>query len=92
MKNSIFWDIKQRRPLKSLVLLVACFMMFSCFAYSWTLKREVTCFSETSVDFQPTTRYYVPEKLFTVAAVRISNPMQPFGYHPNSIYMEKYHL
>jgi hypothetical protein len=31
-------------------------------AYSSTLKMEVTCSSETSVDFQRTTRRYIPEE------------------------------
>jgi hypothetical protein len=30
-------------------------------AYSWTLKMVATCSSETSVDFQRTTRRYIPE-------------------------------
>jgi hypothetical protein len=30
-------------------------------AYSSTLKIEATCFSETSVDFQRTTRRHIPE-------------------------------
>jgi hypothetical protein len=29
-----------------------CFMLVSCLAYSSTLNMEVTCSSETSVDFQ----------------------------------------
>jgi hypothetical protein len=31
-------------------------LLVSCFAYSSTLKMEATCFSETTVDFQLTTR------------------------------------
>jgi hypothetical protein len=33
----------------------------SCLAYSSNLKLESICFSETSVDFQRTTRHYIPE-------------------------------
>jgi hypothetical protein len=33
----------------------------ACLADSSTLKIEATCFSETSVDFQRTTRHYIPE-------------------------------
>jgi hypothetical protein len=40
--------------------LPAAFTLVSCLAYSSTLKMEVTCFSETSVDFQRTTRRYMP--------------------------------
>jgi hypothetical protein len=36
-------------------------ILASCFAYSLTLKMEVTCSSETSVGFQRTTRLYTPE-------------------------------
>jgi hypothetical protein len=36
-------------------------MLDSCSAYSWTLKIEATCSSETFVDFQQTTRRYIPE-------------------------------
>jgi hypothetical protein len=35
--------------------------LVSCLACSSTLKMEVTCFSEMSVDFQRTTRRYIPE-------------------------------
>jgi hypothetical protein len=37
------------------------FMMVSCSDYSSTLKMENVCSSETSVDFQRTTRRYIPE-------------------------------
>jgi hypothetical protein len=37
------------------------FMLVRCFSYSSTLKMEVTCSSETSVDFQRTTQRYIPE-------------------------------
>jgi hypothetical protein len=37
------------------------FMLVSCLAYFSNLKMEATCSSETSVDFQRTTRRYVPE-------------------------------
>jgi hypothetical protein len=35
--------------------------LFLALAYSSTLKMEATFSSETSVDFQPTTRRYIPE-------------------------------
>jgi hypothetical protein len=37
------------------------FTLVSCVAYSSTLKMKATCFPETSVDFQRTTRRYIPE-------------------------------
>jgi hypothetical protein len=36
-----------------------CFMLVSCLAYSFTLKMEVTCPSEVSVDFQQTAWHYI---------------------------------
>jgi hypothetical protein len=48
--------IKQRES-----LFATCFTLVSCLSYSSTLKMEVTCSSETSVDFRRTTRRYIPE-------------------------------
>jgi hypothetical protein len=44
-------------------LLATCFTLISCLAYSSTLKMEEICYSETSVEFQQTTRPYIPEEL-----------------------------
>jgi hypothetical protein len=41
--------------------LAGSFMPVSCLPYSSTLKMEAVCSSETSVDFQRTTRRYIPE-------------------------------
>jgi hypothetical protein len=57
-KSTIFWDIT---PCSLLLCLPPAFMLVSCMAYSSTLKIEVICSSETSVDFQRTTRRYIPE-------------------------------
>jgi hypothetical protein len=51
-------------------LFVTCFMLVSCLAYSSTLKMEVICSSETSVDFQRITWRYIPEESRN-SAVRI---------------------
>jgi hypothetical protein len=45
----------------SRALLVVSFTLVSCLTYSSTLKMEVTCSSDTSVDLQRTTRRYIPE-------------------------------
>jgi hypothetical protein len=37
------------------------FMLVCCSAYSWTLNMEAIFSSETSVDFERTTRRYIPE-------------------------------
>jgi hypothetical protein len=37
------------------------YTLVSCAAYSTTLKMDAICSSETSVDFQRTTRCYIPE-------------------------------
>jgi hypothetical protein len=42
-------------------LLATCFTLISCLAYSLTLKKEAICVSETLLDFQWTTRRYIPE-------------------------------
>jgi hypothetical protein len=39
-------------------LLVACFVLVLCLAYSFTLNMEATYFSNTSVDLQRATRRY----------------------------------
>jgi hypothetical protein len=57
MKSSIVWDITPRSPLK---VNATCFMLVSCLPSSSALKME-TSLSETQVDFQRTTRRYIPE-------------------------------
>jgi hypothetical protein len=59
MKSTIIWDIKPCSPLK--VCLPPAFMLVSCSAYSSILKMEATYSSETSVEFQMTTRLYIRE-------------------------------
>jgi hypothetical protein len=49
MKSIVFWDWPPA------------FTLVSCSAYSSTLKMETICSSETPVDFQRTTRRYIPE-------------------------------
>jgi hypothetical protein len=46
-KSSIFWDVMPCSSLKATLV--------SCLAYFCTQKMEVTCSSETSIDFQRTT-------------------------------------
>jgi hypothetical protein len=58
MKNSILSNIMPCSPLKGIV---ACFMMGSCLVDCRTLKMEATYSSETSVNFQRTTRSFIPE-------------------------------
>lgn len=65
MESYIFWDMKQFSPLKvspTSQRKATYFMLVSCLAYTQTLKKEVTCFSETSVNFYLTTRHYITEK------------------------------
>jgi hypothetical protein len=51
---------KQRKKPAELCLPPA-FTLVSCSAYFLTLKMEATCSSETSVDFQRTTRRFIPD-------------------------------
>jgi hypothetical protein len=53
------WKIILKLILTSIKLVTS--MLFLCLAYPSTLKIEVICSSETSVDFQRTTRGYIPE-------------------------------
>jgi hypothetical protein len=67
MHSSIFWDITPWSPFKSQPTFrrkqssATCFTLVSCLACSLALKMEVTYSSEMSVDFQRTTRRYIPE-------------------------------
>lgn len=46
---------------KQWTLLVICFTLVYCLAYSYTLMMEATYSFETSVDFQPTIWSIIPE-------------------------------
>jgi hypothetical protein len=77
MKNTIFWDTTHCSPLKinrrfegtyrhhlldlSELCLPPDFTLVPCSAYSSTLRIEAICSPETSVDFQQTTKRYIPE-------------------------------
>jgi hypothetical protein len=64
MKSSIFWDITPCSPLKvnkHFALLATCFNAGFLADYSSTLKMEAKYSSETSDDFQRTTRRYNSE-------------------------------
>jgi hypothetical protein len=47
--------------MKQVALLATSFMLVSCLANYSTLKIKATCSSETSVDFERTTRGYITE-------------------------------
>jgi hypothetical protein len=69
MKSTIFWDITSCSPLNVnrqfrgtyRLHLQPAFTLVSCSAFSFTLKMEVICSSETSIDTQRTTGRYIPE-------------------------------
>jgi hypothetical protein len=64
-------------------VLATFFTLVSSLAYSSTLKMEATCSSELSVDFQRTTRHYIPEDgilhKFITISVKTSNPTTLFS-------------
>jgi hypothetical protein len=60
MQSSILWDITPCSLLK-VNRLPPVFTLVSSLAYSSILKTKATCSSETLVDFQLTTRRYIPE-------------------------------
>jgi hypothetical protein len=66
---------RPRAPLATFVRLV------SCSAFSSNLNMEVTCSSETSVDFQWTTRRYIAEGR-TLHKHRYSSRFIPGGQSP----------
>jgi hypothetical protein len=51
-------------------------LVVSCLAYSSTLKIVATCSSKTSVDFQLTTRGYIPENRTLHELVSITGPQK----------------
>jgi hypothetical protein len=55
------WSVRPISPFIPYIFTLPPFMLVSCLAYSSTLKMEATCCSEMSVDFQWTTRHYIPE-------------------------------
>jgi hypothetical protein len=62
-------------PRKKQIMLYSCFMMILFLAYSSDLKKEGTCFSQTSADLHRTTPRYIPEdrnleeELFTTSSM-----------------------
>jgi hypothetical protein len=52
---------RSRNQRKSKLCLPPAFTLASCLPYFSTLKMEATCSSETSVNFQRTTRRYISE-------------------------------
>jgi hypothetical protein len=53
--------VQQREAGSKQSKLATCFTVVSFLAYSWTLKMEAICSSETSFDFQRTIRRYISE-------------------------------
>jgi hypothetical protein len=61
MRSSVLWNITPCSPLKINRCFAGKCQTVSCwFPVCLTVKME-TCFSETSIDFQWTTRRYIPE-------------------------------
>jgi ABC-type transport system involved in cytochrome bd biosynthesis fused ATPase/permease subunit len=61
------------------------FTLVSCSAYFWNLKIEAALSSQTLVDFQRTTRRYIPE-VITVHNHRCENLKSYVSrYVPNSV-------
>jgi hypothetical protein len=61
LKIFIFCRITPCSELKIKPRLPRAFRLHSCLVYSSTIKMEASCSSETSVDFQQTTRRYISE-------------------------------
>jgi hypothetical protein len=56
-----------------LLCLPPTFTLVSCLAHSSILKMETTCTFETSVDFQRTTRNYIPEDVTPLGSQPLFN-------------------
>jgi hypothetical protein len=82
MRRSVLWDMAPCTP-----LLANSFILVSCLVYSSTLKMEAIFSSKTEVDFQRSTRRYIPQD-------RTPPPVPNFNricgwvhvIHSNSIY------
>jgi hypothetical protein len=68
MKSIIFWDVTPRSLFRcnrrfggTYRPLATCLLAGLAEMFSSTLKMEATCFSETSVASQQTTRHHIPE-------------------------------
>jgi hypothetical protein len=66
LKIALFGDLSLEEAMdlsrdRQILELVTCCTLFSSLSYYFTLRMEETCFSETSVDFQRTTRRYIQE-------------------------------
>jgi hypothetical protein len=61
-ESALFWDRTSRSPLKFNRRLPPVFTQVSCSAYS-IMKLEAIYSSETSIDFERTTRRYIPEDM-----------------------------
>jgi hypothetical protein len=62
-------------------LLATCFTLYSLLDHSSTLKKEAICSSESLVDFQRTTRRYIPEERtlhIKLIYFIVPSTMQPF--------------
>jgi hypothetical protein len=66
----IGFEVPTAGAVKSRALLAACFMEVSCLACTSTPKMKAICCSETSVDFQRTTRLYIPDRVNLIFMLR----------------------
>jgi hypothetical protein len=68
-------------------LLIARFMLFSCFAYSSTLKVEAMCSSETSLEFRQTTRSSIRQERVFQSQSFPHNLTLPSGLFPRDLFV-----
>jgi hypothetical protein len=67
MMSSVFWDITPCSPLEINRRFGGTFRLLLLPPYSSTVKVEASCSSETSVDFQLTTRRCIPEGIIDLS-------------------------
>jgi hypothetical protein len=78
MKSSILWNITK---------IGLCLLLASCGIHGWFIRHredEATCSSETSVDFQRTTRHYIPQDIILQIIKMFPILMEPEILLPSS--------
>jgi hypothetical protein len=62
-------------------LVTDCFIVVCCLAYSFALKMESSCSSETLGDLHQTMQYYSPERSSNLLVAFVSTDMRGFWTH-----------
>jgi hypothetical protein len=75
--------VRWSKPSRKGALLATCFKLVSRMAYHSALKKQATCSSETSFDFQRTSQRHIPEDMtlfYGTAYLRSMNTLECFQF------------